>query len=108
MSNFVAKWNILDTLIYKTESMAQKKFNAFKENQNRLPDAEMMIDAATSYLQEENRKLKKLSYPKAVIKSGGSYFCPNPKCHSEISDILIEQYRIKYCTECGQRLFRNE
>lgn len=33
----------------------QLRFNAFKENQNRLPDAEMMIDAATSYLQEEVR-----------------------------------------------------
>lgn len=81
---------------------------ALKESRADLPDVEIMIDAETSYLQEENRKLKKLSYPKPVIKSDDSYFCPNPKCHIKISNILIDQYQIKYCTECGQRIFRNE
>lgn len=108
MNNIAAKWNILDTLIYKTESTLHKKFSIFKENQNRLPDAEIMINAAINHLEEENRELKKLSYPKPVIKSGEDYFCPNSKCHLKIPDILIEQYQIKYCTECGQRIFRNK
>ena len=64
MSNIVAKWNILDTFIYKVESALHKKFSIFKENQCELPDAEIMINAATSHLKEENRELKKLSYPK--------------------------------------------
>lgn len=106
--NIAAKWNIIDTLIYKTEFALHKIFNTFKENQYGLPDTEIMIDAATSHLKEENRKLKKLSYPKPVIRSGEDYFCPNPKCHLKIPDILMEQYQIKYCIECGQRIFRNE
>ncbi len=108
MSNIVAKWNILDTFIYKVESTLHKKFNILKENQSELPDAEIMINAATNHLKEENRELKKLSYPKPVIRSGGDYFCPNSKCHLKIPNTLIEQYQIKYCIECGQRIFRNE
>ena len=107
MSNIAAKWNILDTFIYKVESALHRKSSTFKENQNRLPDAETMIDAATSYLKEENRKLKELSYPRQVIESDKGYFCPNSKCHFKIPDILVEQYKIKYCIECGQRIFQN-
>lgn len=71
------------------------------------PDVESIIEIETNYLMEENSRLKELGYPKPVFKNcGGNYSCP--KCKTEIDAALMEQYRIKHCPECGQRIFLNK
>ena len=71
------------------------------------PDVESIIAAETKHLKEENEQLKELQYPKQVEKIHKNYICPNMNCKIEISSILVEQYRIKHCPECGQRIYLN-
>lgn len=99
MSNIAAKWNLLDTIIYKIESAILKLSNAVKESRDGLPDAEEMITAATEQLQAENEKLKKKEYPGEIIEENDGYYCPN--CHEQLSQELIKK---KFCPECGKRI----
>lgn len=102
-----ARWNMLDSVIYILESKTSQLISDIKESKDTLPNPEEMIEAETQYLKSENEKLKSLHFPKKIEKAAGSknYICPNKKCSVEISDILIEQYKIKYCPECGQRIY---
>ncbi len=100
MSN-VARWNALDSIIYKIESGAAKLSAAVKESKDELPDPEEMIAAATEQLQYENEKLKKKEYPGILIKENNHYYCPD--CRELISSELIEQKK-KYCPGCGKRI----
>lgn len=101
MSNIAAKWNLLDTIIYKTESAVMKLSNAVRESKDELPDPEEMITAATEQLQAENNLLKKKEYPGILKYENGQYYCPD--CHELISREMITQ-RKKYCPECGRRI----
>jgi hypothetical protein len=105
MRYIVSEWNFLDTFIYKLDvKIAKIKEFIFPDE----PDVEFMIEVETSYLKKENEQLKELHYPKGITVQDRSYYCPNRKCKTKIENILIEQYRIKHCPECGQRIFLNK
>lgn len=101
MSNIAAKWNLLDTIIYKVETTMIKLSNAIKENRDELPDPEEMIAVATEQLQAENKLLKKKEYPGIIKYENGHYYCPD--CNELISGDMITRKK-KYCPECGKRI----
>lgn len=98
----VLKWNKIDRCIYAMERFATR----WKENHEQLHedpvDIETMIEAETAYLRSENEKLKKLQQPGYIVCDNGKYFCPH--CRMEISSLLLDEFRIKHCPECGKRI----
>lgn len=102
MSNLAIKWNFIDSFIYKVESIFSRLSNDIKENEEKLPEPEEMIEAATKHLQQENEQLKRKEYPGVLKDKEGIYYCPD--CQTEISSLLIETYHVKYCPECGKRI----
>lgn len=103
MSNtntIMAKWNLLDSMIYKVECTVSKLITLAKENKDELPDAELMIEAATEHLQKENDELKSFRIPEKLIKNGNSYLCPS--CKRNIFDIIEND--IRFCPGCGKRI----
>ena len=102
IKNILTEWNSLDKLFYKIDL-----FIISIKSYKQAPDAEYMIEAETKYLKAENETLKALQYPKKIIKDGKNYYCPNSKCKEEISSVLIEKYKVKFCPECGQRIYYN-
>lgn len=102
INKILNKWNILDHLFFKIDKLYQELREMPEE-----PTVEYMIEIETKYLKEENMLLKALQYPKKVIKDEQNYCCPNYKCKKEIPNVLIEKYRVKFCPECGQRIYYN-
>lgn len=102
-----ASWNALDSIIYILENKTNQLISDIKERKKTLPNPEEMIEAETQYLKSENKKLKELQFPKKIVRTdeGRNYICPNKKCNISISGILVEQYKIKFCPECGQRIY---
>lgn len=100
MSNIVTRWNTFDIIIYHTEQIIYK-FKKYLKNREE-PNAEEMIEAATEQLTKENNALKKLYYPGHLLCIENKYYCPH--CKKEITQQLIEEYKIKHCVECGKRL----
>ncbi len=47
MTNYIAEWNIFDSMIYKTENIVTKITSGIKDSKDELPDAEEMITATT-------------------------------------------------------------
>ena len=105
MKNIIKEWNQIDSFFSRLDSLMEKISGCFAKE---MPDVELMIEAETNYLKKENGLLKNLQFPKAIEKSENTYLCPNSKCHTKILDILIEEYGVKHCPECGQRIFINE
>lgn len=102
MKHIYTKWNILDNLFFSIEQLI-----SIAMEYKTKPDVECMIEAETQFLKIENESLKSLQYPKQVFKSNKNYICPNHHCKKEISSVLVEKYRIKFCPECGQRIYYN-
>ena len=101
-SILVKNWNMIDSLIYKTEGFISAARIKWADQKMEEPDPEEMIEAATAQLRRENAELKKFQYPAHLVSIGDKYYCPH--CKIQISKQLIEQYRIKCCIECGKRL----
>ncbi|MGN0289385.1 MAG: hypothetical protein ACI4DQ_07180 [Lachnospiraceae bacterium] len=97
-------WNIIDRAIYCIEAVVVRFTACFK--QEKTPDPEEIILAATKHLQEENEELKDFRIPEKLTfnEKSATYTCP--KCGMELSQELVEDYKIKHCIECGKRLFR--
>lgn len=97
-------FNIIDKVIYFIETAASRI--AISIHNEKIPDPEEMILAATEHLQAENEKLKDFRIPEKIIynKETGTYICP--KCGKSHVQELIEVYKIKYCAECGKRFFQ--
>ena len=102
MTNYIAEWNIFDSMIYKAENIVTKITSGIKDSKDELPDAEEMITAATAQLQQENNELKEIRMPGKLIKHGENYACPD--CGREISKPDIIQQEIRYCSGCGKRI----
>lgn len=93
--NLTANWNKLDSFIFFCESKIKNIIGEQKEDE---PDVELMIQAETEHLRNENENLKKREIPVYLIEEGGKYCCP--KCGEEIAD------SVKYCPNCGHRVIR--
>lgn len=104
MKNIAKEWNILDMLLYKIDSLIVK---IKKIGTDDNISYEEIIEAETKYLKTENELLKSLQYPRQVIKVDKNYICPNKRCNIVIPYVLIEKYKIKFCPECGQRIYYN-
>lgn len=104
MMNKIHNFNPIDRLLYFIEEVVLKAVHLIK--QEKAPDPEMMIMAATQHLQNENEQLKEYRIPEKLIfdHTNRTYLCP--KCKKELNQELIEKYRIKCCAECGKRLLR--
>lgn len=103
MKNIFANWNLIDTCFYKLDTF----YLTIKELlSDREPDVELIIESETDYLKKENETLKELQYPRKLKSNENkNYICPNKRCGISISALLVENYRIKFCPECGQRIF---
>lgn len=97
-------FNIIDKAIYFIETAASK-FAVFIHNE-KTPDPEDIILAATEHLQAENEELKDFRIPEKITydEESRTYICP--KCRKSHVPELIEVYKIKYCAECGKRFFQ--
>lgn len=106
LKDIVMEWNAIDRLLYNAEQLVEKIKEIVLPKE---PDVELMIEIETDYLKKENERLKELYFPKKIIRTdkGLNYLCPNGKCGIEIPTILVEQYKIKFCPECGQRIYIN-
>lgn len=104
MKSLITEWNYIDKLLYKLgRGIDTVKETLFCKE----PDVEEIITAETKHLKQENKQLKELQYPRKLERKDKNYICPNANCRVEIAGILIENYRIKYCPECGQRIYLN-
>lgn len=99
------KWNVLDSIIFTTENKVKDIVTGLKESRMVIPDPETMLAAETNYLMEENKSLKAHQYPKLIVKEENRYYCPNLRCEVELEKIMVEQFKIKFCPECGQRIY---
>ncbi len=102
MKNITEEWNLFDTLLFKFDLLIVKVRDIKADNNI---DYEEIIEAETKHLKKENESLKTLQYPKKVKQDDNNYFCPNSRCNEKISSILINKFNIKYCPECGQRIY---
>lgn len=71
-------------------------------------DEKFMFEAELEQLRSENKKLKKLYYPKKMLydEQTDNYICPN--CNEALSKMLIENSDTKYCNCCGKRIYRDK
>lgn len=93
--SFVADWNKIDSFIFFCENKIKKIIGEQKEDE---PDVELMIQAETEHLRNENENLKRREIPIYLTEEGDKFFCP--KCRTEIVD------DVKYCPNCGNRVMR--
>jgi len=65
----------------------------------------VMMQAELDYLHQENKKLKKLYYPKKLVYDSGLdiYLCPN--CKKIFPGTIAKEKEILYCSLCGQRIY---
>ena len=102
MTNYIAEWNIFDSMIYKAENIVTTITSGIKDSKDELPDAEEMITATTAQLQQENNELKEIRMIGKLIKHGENYACPD--CSREITKPDIIQQEIRFCAGCGKRI----
>lgn len=95
------EWNYIDQLIYSFEDFLKRRHYATSHKKEDI-DAETMIAAQTEHLKSENEELKKLQLPGRIICKDNKFYCPH--CQKEIHSLLVEQYKTKYCPECGKRI----
>ena len=97
--NYIANWNVLDSIIYFLEGKLGKVKTAVKDSKDEDPNVELLIQAETKHLMAENESLKKREHPLYLIEENGQIICP--KCRVQQSDPDI-----KYCSNCGHRVIR--
>lgn len=68
-------------------------------------DDTTMLQAELEYLHQENKKLKKLYYPKKLVYDSelDIYLCP--KCKKVFPGTIAKEKEILYCSLCGQRIY---
>lgn len=98
------KWNLLDSFFNAIDKTAEYLKDSISTEE---PDAEYMIKVQTEHLSNQNERLKKLQVPRLLKKlpDNDNYYCPN--CNIEILHLLVHKYKIKFCPECGQRIYTN-
>ncbi len=66
-----------------------------------------MLEAEVEQLRNENRKLKKLYYPKKLKYDVelDIYQCPN--CKKIVSPERLKNEPVLYCSLCGQRVYKD-
>ncbi len=104
MQRYVKNWNLLDTAIYYIEIFAAKIKQHLHEEAE--PAVEEIIDAETQYLQEEIIHYRAHQRPGWIVDQQGTYCCP--ECRKGIASELIDDYKIKYCPECGKRIVKHQ
>lgn len=98
------KWNAVDKIIFYFENKISDLFGVSYATSHKKDDidVETIIAAETDHLREENEKLKRLQRPGRIICKDDSYECPH--CENKIVNELLDEYRIKFCPECGKRI----
>lgn len=97
--NAIRKWNMVDRCIYYCENHIRKASRFLSDQLDDQVDAEMMIDAETQHLREENEALKVREFPVYMLREGELYICP--KCHETLCE------NDKYCCNCGHRVMKH-
>lgn len=95
--------SVIDRLIsYLSSIKAEIKTELDEEVNDKI-----MLEAEVEQLRNENRKLKKLYYPKKLKYDAelDIYQCPN--CKKIVSPARIEE-EFLYCNMCGQRVYFSE
>ncbi len=57
-------------------------------------------------LQEEITYYRAHQRPGRIVEQHGTYCCP--ACRKYIASELIDNYKIKYCPECGKRIIKHQ
>lgn len=104
MQRYVKNWNMLDTVIYYIEIFAVRIKLRLQEEAE--PAVEEIIDAETHYLQEEITYYRAHQRPGRIVDQQGRYCCP--ECRNGIASELVDDYKIKYCPECGKRIVKHQ
>lgn len=97
--NYIANWNILDSIIFSLEGKLGRITAAVKDSKDEDPNVELLIQAETEHLRVENESLKKREIPLYLIEEDGQIKCPKCKVQHLDPDI-------KYCSNCGHRVIR--
>lgn len=73
--------------------------------ENDVAEDTTMLKAELEHLYEENKKLKKLYYPKKLVYDSelDIYLCPN--CKKVFPGTILEKKEVLYCSLCGQRIY---
>lgn len=90
----------IDILIYQVGNIKEEI------SENYEVDEKIMYEAELEQLRKENKKLKKLYYPKKILcdEQTDNYICPN--CMGVLPKIIIENCNTKYCNCCGKRIYK--
>lgn len=96
---------ILDSICYKVEQLAKVFHKIAVNKKDDIPDIELMIAAENQHLYIENKQLKKKQYPSRLVKNDKDYLCPDCNYHIRVEMAVVD--RIKYCPECGKRIYVN-
>lgn len=92
-------WNIIDQMIFMVEKVIKTILDGIHNSSSEEPDVELMIAAATEYLQHENERLKKREMPVYLVEEENRFICP--KCQAQ-----QQNSEVKYCFNCGHRVIR--
>lgn len=98
MATVTGKWNVFDIMIHRAEMCIERIKKEVNDSKDEVPEPEVMIKAATEYLQKENKQLKDRLYPEKLIIKYGNYYCP--ECHEQLLPATVK----KFCPECGKRI----
>lgn len=101
-NNFI---KLLDTLCRFIDTFISRLQGIGREiKENDVVEDTTMLKAELNYLHFENKKLKKLYYPKKLVYDStlDIYFCPN--CEKVFSKVVLKE-KVLYCSLCGQRIY---
>lgn len=72
--------------------------------ENNVLEDTTMLKAELEHLHHENKKLKKLYYPKKLVYDSelDIYLCPN--CKKVFPGTVLKE-KVLYCSMCGQRIY---
>lgn len=96
---------LLDCLCRFVDMIIARLQDICKEiTENNVSEDTTMLKAELEHLHHENKKLKKLYYPKKLVYDSelDIYLCPN--CKKVFPGTVLKE-KVLYCSFCGQRIY---